>query len=304
MFHVKHLLRMENLSVCPKCNNSDFELYHQCTDFTVTGQVFNIINCTKCHFKFTNPRPDSIEINKFYQSNNYISHSNSNKGLFNKAYHFIKKIAITKKIKLIESLGATNKNILDIGCGTGSFLGAIKNHGWSVSGIEPNKTARDLATNNFGFPIYEEDGIKSFPKASFSVITMWHVLEHVHLLKQRIHDIYNLLETDGFAIIAVPNHTSWDAQYYNKYWAAYDVPRHLYHFSPETIKELFIEQKLEHVHSIGMKYDSFYISLLSEKYKNSIMIFIKALLIGWYSNFKTKNNPEKYSSVIYIFQKK
>ncbi len=295
---------MENLLACPKCNNVDFKLFIQCVDFTVTKEEFNIINCTQCHFKFTNPRPDSVEINKYYQSNEYISHSNSKKGILNKIYHFIKKIAINRKIELIASLGTSNKNILDIGCGTGSFLGAIKNHGWTVTGIEPNKAARELAKDTFLFPVYEETEINSFPKGSFSVITLWHVLEHVHLLKQRIIEIYTLLEADGFAIIAVPNYTSWDAQYYKKYWAAYDVPRHLYHFSPEALKDLFKIQKLEHVKSIGMKYDSYYVSLLSEKYKGSLIIYLKALLIGWYSNLIAKNDPEKYSSVIYIFQKK
>ena len=295
---------MENLFACPKCKNSNFKPFLQCVDYTVTKEKFNIISCKQCGFKFTNPRPDNKLIHKYYESENYISHSNTNSGIFNKLYHYIKKIAIKNKISIIEELQPKNKTLLDIGCGTGSFLGTIKAKGWNVKGIEPNEKARNTAIETHSINVLDETELINLPKNSFSFVTLWHVMEHVHNIKQRTNEIYNLLETGGYAIIAVPNHTSWDAKHYGEYWAAYDVPRHLSHFSPQTIKELFKDSNLEHVKSLPMKFDSYYVSLLSEKYKNSFLQPLKALLIGLYSNLKANNNPENYSSVIYIFQKR
>ncbi len=295
---------MENLFACPKCKSTDFKPFLQCVDYTVTKEKFNIVSCKQCGFKFTNPRPDNKLIHKYYESENYISHSNTNSGFFNKLYHSIKKIAIKNKINIIEELQPKNKSLLDIGCGTGSFLGTIKAKGWNVKGIEPNEKARNTAIETHSINVLDETELINLPKNSISVITLWHVMEHVHNIKQRSHEIYNLLEAGGYAIIAVPNHTSWDAKHYGEYWAAYDVPRHLSHFSPQTIKELFKDSNLKHVKSLPMKFDSYYVSLLSEKYKNSFLQPLKALLIGLYSNLKANKNPENYSSVIYIFQKR
>ncbi len=294
---------MENLFACPKCKSSDFKPFLQCVDYTVTKEKFNIVSCKQCGFKFTNPRPDSKLIHKYYESENYISHSNTNSGIFNKLYHSIKKIAIKNKICIIEELHPKNKTLLDIGCGTGSFLGAIQTKGWNVKGIEPNEKARNTAIETHSINVLDETELINLPKNSFSVITLWHVMEHVHNIKQRTYEIYNLLETGGYAIIAVPNHTSWDAKHYGEYWAAYDVPRHLSHFSPQTIKELFKDSNLKHVKSLPMKFDSYYVSLQSEKYRNSFLQPLKALLIGLYSNIKANKNAENYSSVIYIFKK-
>ncbi len=294
---------MEELLNCPKCNGPDFENFYRCKDYTVSGEYFYIISCKSCSFKFTNPRPGIASIGKYYESEDYVSHSNTNKGLINKIYHFIKKIAINKKIELLNSHCKGNKKLLDIGCGTGSFLGIIKDHGWNVCGIEPNDKAREMGINSYQIPVYGEEKIKNFSPESFSAITMWHVLEHVHNLKERINEIYNLLEKNGVAVIAVPNYTSWDAKHYKSNWAAFDVPRHLYHFSPDSIKDLFKEVNLHHVKSYPMKFDSFYVSMLSEKYKNSSLKLIRAFFNGMWSNLKAKNDAEKYSSVIYVFQK-
>ena len=294
---------MEKLLKCPKCSFDSFQHFYTCRDFTVSKELFEIVECLQCGFKFTNPRPDHLEIGKYYESQEYISHSNSNKGIFNKIYHYVRDVAIKNKIKLITDLKTKNKTILDIGCGTGDFLSEIQKHGWQITGVEPNTLARETAINHYSIPVVDENKLSEFASNSFSIITLWHVLEHVHNLKQRIKEIHSLLEKEGYAIIAVPNHTSWDAKHYNSDWAAYDVPRHLYHFSPTTIKDLFHENKLIHVKSIPMKFDSYYVSFLSEKYKGGLLGPVKAILNGWKSNRNGKHDSEKYSSVIYIFKK-
>ncbi len=295
---------MEELKYCPVCQHEKFEEFKTCIDYTVSKEHFKIVSCLQCGFKFLNPRPAISELSKYYESDDYVSHSNTKKGLINKIYHFVKFRAIRNKIELISELKTKNKTLLDIGCGTGDFLGKAIESGWKGIGVEPNLKARNTAINNYKSIVYDEVGLVKLPTNSFSIISMWHVLEHVSDLNKRINDIYNLLEEGGFAVIAVPNYTSWDAKHYSSSWAAYDVPRHLYNFSPSIIKELFLKHNLHHHKSYPMKLDSFYVSMLSEKHKQSSLGLVKAFFIGLISNFKTRNDAEKYSSVIYIFQKK
>jgi 2-polyprenyl-3-methyl-5-hydroxy-6-metoxy-1,4-benzoquinol methylase len=292
---------MEDIKFCPVCNGQQFELFLECIDFTVTNEHFTIYNCKNCGFKFTNPRPSAVEIGKYYESEDYVSHSNTNEGLVNKLYHFVKKRAIQQKIKLVESLEPISKEILDIGCGTGAFLQSIEDSGWTSKGIEPSEKARNYCLAH-GLNVSEEDFLKQ-TNETYSIITMWHVLEHVHDLNTRLKEIQKLLKPGGFAIIAVPNYKSADARKYGRLWAAYDVPRHLYHFSEDTIKSLFLKHRLSFVKSIPMKMDAFYVSMLSEKYKKSFLQYPKAFLSGLTSNLSAGANPEKYSSVIYIFRK-
>lgn len=293
---------MEQLSLCPNCNGQQFEPFLECTDYTVTGERFSIVNCKKCGFKFTNPRPGASEIGRYYESEDYISHSDTKAGIINKIYHVVKKRAIQQKIRLIERLNPPTKDILDIGCGTGAFLKGIKDAGWNATGVEPSEKARDYCSEMHKLTAFDESFLKK-TKENYSVITMWHVLEHVHDLNGRIAEINQLLRPGGYAIIAVPNYKSADATKYGQYWAAYDVPRHLYHFSADTIKSLFKKHELRFVKSLPMKMDSYYVSLLSEKYYKSSMQFAKAFLAGFFSNNKANNDAEKYSSVIYIFTK-
>jgi len=134
---------------------------------------------------------------------------------------------------------------------------------------------------------------------------MWHVLEHVHALKPYLNQCLKSLKQNGRLIIAVPNYTSFDAKYYKKYWAAYDLPRHLYHFSPTSMATLLSEIGFEIVTIKPMWYDSFYVSLLSEKYKKSGKLgLMLAIIIGGISNFITLFDASKASSIIYEIKKK
>ena len=293
---------MQNLTTCPVCGGESSKKLMDCIDYTVSRETFSIVQCTKCGFKYTNPRPDDKEIGKYYESEEYVSHSNSKKGLINTVYHWVRNYSLRKKVELINSQSKKG-NLLDIGCGTGEFLSTAVANGWKGQGIEPNDKARNQAISNHKLNVLPESGIASLQNNNFDVITMWHVLEHVHTLNERVLEIYSLLKPGGKAIIAVPNCTSYDASVYGKEWAAYDVPRHLYHFTPETMKALFRKHKMDFVQSYPMKFDSFYVSMLTEKNVHKQNRLLPAFLNGFKSNLKTKNDAEKYSSVIYVFVK-
>ena len=293
---------MEELFYCPVCDSTDFASHLICRDYTVSEKSFSLVKCKFCSFVFTNPRPNPDEIGQYYESVDYVSHSDTSQGLINNIYQKVKSVTIRQKANLVFGLTA-KREILDIGCGTGSFLGQCKAEGWSVRGVEPNVTARDNCFLKFGFTPESSFVYDNYAEGSLSVITLWHVLEHVHELNHYLSSFNKLLSEDGFLVIAVPNHTSYDANYYKEFWAAYDVPRHLWHFSPETIKKLCSNFGFALTEIKPMWFDSFYVSMLSEKYKSGGNIF-NAFLVGFVSNLKALSKSGTCSSQIYVFSKK
>jgi SAM-dependent methyltransferase len=293
-----------NINQCPVCGNDNFKSFITCTDFLVSGEQFEIRECSGCGFKFTANAGDEESIGKYYQSEEYISHSNTSKGLVNSVYHRVRSYMLGRKSRLVEK--ATKKKsgkILDVGTGTGFFLNEMKTHGWQVSGTEKSSDARAFAQKKFGLKIDEPAQLFQFENDNYDAITLWHVLEHIHRLDENMQTFSSLLKRDGKLIIAVPNHTSYDARHYKEYWAAWDVPRHLWHFGPEQMK-LFGEKhgfQLQSFHT--MPFDSFYVSLLSEKYKKSKLALFKGLMHGKISWLKSLANKSKCSSVIYVFGK-
>lgn len=292
---------MKTINTCPACSSSKFEHFLSCKDYTQSHDEFFIVKCSTCQFTFTNPIPEEDKIGSYYESEEYISHSNTSKGIVNQLYQLIRNYTLKKKVALLQSL-SNKKTLLDIGCGTGEFLNQAQANGYEVHGIEPSETARKQAISNYGIKVRNEEQIKNFAEQQFSFVSMWHVLEHVYNLNDQIKEIYRILDKEGFLIIAVPNHESFDAKHYQKYWAAYDVPRHLYHFTPKTIAHLFNTHGFDLHQTLPMKFDSFYVSMLSEKYKTGSTNLVKAFYTGLKSNLKA-NSSQTYSSQIYVFKK-
>jgi 2-polyprenyl-3-methyl-5-hydroxy-6-metoxy-1,4-benzoquinol methylase len=290
---------MEEIKKCLICENTEFIPYLNCDDYFFTKEIFNIVKCKSCGFLFVNPRPDQKDLSKYYESPEYISHSGTNKGFVNSVYKKIRKYTHSKKLNLVSKYAKGN-NILDIGCGSGELLSLFKNNGWEVLGIEPNQNARNFAVSEYKLDIKDESEISTIPDNSKDVITMWHVLEHVSELNVRVGELKRILKKDGTIFIAVPNCISYDANYYNKFWAAYDVPRHLYHFTPDAMKRLLEKFKFDIIEVLPMQFDSYYVSMLSEKYKTGRSNILKALYIGWKSNRYAKKDKISYSSLLYV----
>ncbi|MGG7035879.1 MAG: class I SAM-dependent methyltransferase [Flavobacterium sp.] len=273
-------------------------LFLNLKDYSVSKENFSLHYDKSLDMLVTNPQPLIEDLSRYYESEDYISHTDSKRSVFEKMYHYVKNISLKNKLHLIDNWSKSKGKLLDIGAGTGDFLSVCKQNGWQTVGFEPNNKPKSIAE---GKGISFTENLSDLEPHSFDVITMWHVLEHVPNLEYQISELKRLLKTDGTLIIAVPNFKSYDANYYGKFWAAYDVPRHLWHFSKKSIQLLFQKQNMELKKVLPMKFDSFYVSLLSEKYKSGKMNFVKAFFIGLLSNFKAKKNFE-YSSHIYIIK--
>ena len=288
---------------CPLCGAASIHNVLRAKDHTVSYETFEIWECDECGARFTQDVPDAESIGRYYQSENYISHSNTQQGLVNKLYHRVRKITLEQKRKLVQkATGMQSGNILDVGAGTGFFVDTMRKAGWKVTGLEPDASARAKA-REMNILLNDSKDLFQLPADSFDAITLWHVLEHVHALHEYIDRLKQLLKKDGRLIIAVPNYTSADAKKYGEYWAAYDVPRHLYHFSPGSMQALLKKHGFKLTSTHPQWFDSFYVSLLSEQYKTGKSQLLSGAWSGFNSNRVALGAATRCSSVIYIAAK-
>jgi 2-polyprenyl-3-methyl-5-hydroxy-6-metoxy-1,4-benzoquinol methylase len=287
-------------NTCPLCGSSQIHEVLTAKDYTVSEETFSIFHCGGCSGRFTQNVPDSTGIGKYYQSTAYISHSETKQGLINRLYHSVRKITLRSKHNWVRhATGLKTGSVLDIGSGTGAFLHYMKQAGWEVTGLEPDDTARKNAKDIYQVDARPISELYDLAPQQFDAITMWHVLEHVHDLHTYLDHIRTLLKPEGSLLIAVPNYTSVDASYYKEYWAAYDVPRHLYHFSPSSMEQLLSQHQLKLVKKHPMVFDGFYVSLLSEKYKTGKSRLIPGFLRGFFSYRKGLKQVDRCSSIVY-----
>ena len=271
-------------------------------DYSVSGERFQLLYNNELDMLETFPQPEIDTLANYYKSKDYISHTDSKRNLFEKVYHWVRNYSLQQKLKLINKYSSQPNSLLDIGCGTGDFLATAQKAGWEIQGVEPDAGARVIANKKTSNSVKDVEALEDFANASFDVITLWHVLEHLPNLDEQIKILDKLLKPEGTLILAVPNFKSYDATHYKEFWAAYDVPRHFWHFSQDTISKLFSEVGMCVVQTKPMIFDSYYVSLLSEKYKSGKMKMLSAFFTGFISNRKAKRSGE-YSSLIYILKK-
>lgn len=296
----KNMLTIEK---CLICGSNKFEPFLACKDHTVSNDTFNIVSCIECGFKFTNPRPNDNILGNYYKAAEYVSHTNTKKGIINKLYHLVRRHTLKKKTELLSSY-VSRGTVLDYGCGTGMFLSVCKDKGWNSFGLEPDDQARKIAIEQNLNVSSNKQNLNTFINdETVNVITLWHVLEHVTDMSETLSFFKSKLSKNGVLIIAVPNYTSYDASYYKEFWAAYDVPRHLHHFDLKSMSLLLFNNGFKLIDTKPMKFDSFYVSMLSEKHKTGFINLFKAFWIGLKSNLKASDS-NSYSSTIYIFKHK
>jgi len=294
---------MVHLDTCAICDSGDIVHYLRCRDHFLSGEDFELDKCSSCGFIFTQDHPDEGNSGKYYESDEYASH-NDNKGTSGILYRISRKIMLRKKLSLIRKVtGLNTGKLLDIGSGSGHFLSWMKNAGWDTLGIEINDKARYQSAAKFGLEVMKPEMISSLNPESFDCITLWHVLEHFQDPFSFVREIRRLLKPEGICIAAMPNYMSHDAMYYGSFWAAYDVPRHLWHFNSETFARFSLKAGLKMIELHTLPLDVFYISILSEKYKGTSMYFVQGLLRSLWFSFLSLFNRERSSSLIFVLGK-
>lgn len=292
-------------TTCPSCDADDIKPVLEVKDFVASKEIFPIWHCSNCSLRFTQNIPDEGAIADYYQSDNYISHTNTRKGLIYTLYHIVRKHTLRKKRKLIATIiGKPTGSLLDIGSGVGIFPAYMQDKGWQVTAIEPAADVRTAALKQYGLQALPTEALLNM-KEKFDAITLWHVLEHIHDLHNTIQRLSQLLDVHGKMFIAVPNYTCLDAAIYKNYWDGYDVPRHLYHFSPQAMQQLAHKHNLVIEAIKPMWYDSFYGCLLSEKHKRKGQKthFIKGMWNGFVSNIEAFFDHSKCSAITYILKR-
>lgn len=288
---------------CPVCGSDNIDHVFFVKDFTVSGQEFEVTHCNACTARFTQDIPDETDIGPFYNSVNYIPHDTDSIGFVNRLYRGVRNVTVRQKARIIKKYTQLPEgNLLDIGCGTGHFIYVMAQKHWKVTGVEPDIDARDTARALYAMEVLSPEKLFSLPPGNYNAITLWHVLEHIHRLHEYVEQMRKLLAENGVIFIAVPNYTSWDARKYGRYWAGYDVPRHLYHFSPQSMERLMQKHNLRVVKLLPMWFDSFYVDILSSKYKHGRVRYLTAGLHGLMSNINTLSRLKECCSLIYVIQ--
>ena len=289
------------MNTCPWCGTPTDKTVLQLKDYFLSKEDFAIMECPQCGLRFTNPRPASEVIGKYYQSEAYYSHQQNKKGLVPRIYEFVKSFNIKRKVSL--AIGDLPQGrLLDIGCGVGDFLVHVKEQGWKVQGVEPSEDAKKIAESRLGFLPKSPSDYSNFEEHSFDVITLWHVLEHIDDLHFQTSEIVRLLKPGGRLVLALPNYQSFDCHYYKEKWAAWDVPRHLNHFAPDMLRGMFVSLGFQVIDTQKLIWDSFYISYMSERFLGHSLPLVRGAWVGLRSNGKARKNG-MYSSLVYRFQK-
>lgn len=285
---------------CPVCGAAELTPVFDVVDQLVSHDSFSLLSCAQCGCRLTERAPDQAGSSMYYQSAEYISHSNTSRGLINRIYQAVRKRTLRQKVKWVErSTGLSGGRVLDVGSGTGAFVHELRKAGWQADGLEPDPIARQVAQTDFAVTLLDIDRLFQLPVGSFDAITLWHVLEHVHDLNGYMNQLHRLLKPGGRLLIALPNHTSFDADYFGKWWAAYDVPRHLYHFSPDSMRHLATKHGFTCRSIRPLWYDAFYIALLSHQHKTGSSRWLSSAWVGIRSNVRAWMNSERGSSLLY-----
>ena len=293
------------IDTCPLCGGQQLEHALTCTDHYASGETFEVIRCVHCGFLMTQNAPVEAKIGKYYETPDYISHSDTQKGMMNRVYHWVRQFMLSRKVALVKQASKMSTGtLLDYGTGTGYFTNAMAQNKWTVKAIEKSPQARAFAKERFGLDVDAETALPLYEPKTFDVVTLWHVLEHVEHLNEMWETLHKILKDRGVLIMAVPNPDSYDAQKYGKWWAAYDVPRHLWHFRPSVMQQFGAKHGFILEERMPMPFDAFYVSMLTEKYKGSKFSFIKGLLTGTCAWFSALSKKERSSSMIYVFRKK
>ena len=294
-----------SIHTCPVCDGTRLQRALTCVDHCASGEMFHLCRCADCGFLFTQDFPDEQEIGRYYDFPQYISLTDDRRGLVNRMYHRVRTHMLNRKAKLvIREAHRPTGSLLDVGTGTAYFADRMARAGWQVEAVEKSPEARQFALDKFGLKVKSPDEMGDFGVGQFHVITLWHVLEHIQDVGGALDAYHRLLADDGILLLALPNCSSFDARKYGAYWAAYDVPRHLWHFTPDSIQRFALRHGFVMTERRPMPFDAFYISILTEHHMRHTLPVARGMLTGCAAYFSSLVHKERSSSMTYVFRKK
>lgn len=297
-------MKLVHYDKCPLCLSEKTGIYLGLKDHFLSKEEFDVFRCFDCGFIFTQDHPDEKNISDYYKSEDYLSHKDDVKSLFSFLYRISRELMLNRKLRLIKKAsGLSTGVLLDIGSGSGRFAAFMKKHGWRVIGIEINKAVREKSSMEYDFPVFAPDQLSSLQSENFDSITLWHSLEHLQDPFKYTNEIKRLLKPGGTCILALPNSSSYDAKYYREFWGAWDVPRHLWHFTPETVKKISEKSAFAVSNILRLPFDVYYVSILSEKYRAAKLPLVSGLIKALWFSLLSIFRINKSSSLIYILKK-
>ena len=295
----------QDFNSCPLCGAYGQTPYADCTDFTVSRESYILMRCPECGMVYTSNPPKECDTSKYDKLDLKLKLGDSPAGLIHKLYYYIRLRMLSRKAHIVESQSyRTGGSLLNYGAKTGYFSHKMERRGWKVTSIEKYHEERLFSLEMFHHRMFDVPEMDRLHPETFDVITLWHVFEHCYDPNGLLDKFYKLLRPTGILIMACPNIRSTDAMHYGPYWAAYDVPRHLWHFNTTSLSELAHKHGFTLMHRERMPFDCFYISILSEKHKRHKMAFLRGILYGFHCWLVSLAHPDSSSSMVYVFRKR
>lgn len=296
---------MAERGACLVCGQSGFTDLYSAIDHLVSGDSFLIRRCNACSFCFTCDTPSEKEIDRYYLSEDYISHSDKRLSLTDRLYHLARSCMLGRKHRLVTAVTRKKTGtLLDAGSGTGYFASYMQQRGWKVTGIELSEQARNYSASRFGITAVAPAALMNMPARSADCITFWHVIEHLYDPAMWMREAGRILKDDGKCLIALPNLASADAKWFGRRWAALDVPRHLWHFTPATMTRFVSDNGFTCNKIRSLPLDVFYISVLSYRNRGCRLSLIRGLMTGALLSVSSFFRKYGASSLIYELSKK
>jgi SAM-dependent methyltransferase len=232
--------------VCNSCGADD-------TSHVLTGRdllhgmpgQFDLMQCNGCGLMYLNPQLTPEELAPYYPED-YEPHVGTKKERLGWLRRIDYRYGVEKRYRAIMRYHPRPGRMLDVGCGPGAFLDGMREHGWEVEGIEPGIRPATYASEELGLQVRNttlEDA--DLEPASFDLVTMWNVLEHLSDPQRALRRIREALRPDGLLVFAIPSVMSYDLLVFGKYWAGYDLPRHLFIFPPATLERMVEAARLD-----------------------------------------------------------
>lgn len=298
------LMDYERLNPCPLCGAIETVPYATCSDHASSRLQYLLLRCPACGVVFTDNHPEEDEMEQFETLDSQIRRADSPEGITERLYRHVRRRMLRRKAGLVVRQSYRDSGtLLNYGAKRGFFSDHMERKGWKVTSVDRHHENRQFSLEHFHHRMSGMQEMSDFTPETFDVITLWHVFEHENEPERLLDTFHRILRPGGILVMSCPNICSTDAMHYGPYWAAYDVPRHLWHFNPVSLNRLVHRHGFTLMHHEKMPYDCFYISIMSEQYMMHRLAFLRGMAYGLHSWLVSLTRRGRSSSIVYVFRK-